>query len=411
MAGRSARKRSRNVSQEKLMNFSKKAFSLFAYLAVTLLLTAVMVHFFKAGSGKKGIDQIVLMSKFYSSPEEFKDLVFNSFQDHEAELNMLLDSTYSDKTRRDSLQQIVHRIFGQNLDSKSKRIVTLIVERQDMELMEKIKYAEEELQHEIFTSREKELFREKFAEISKLFLILNNESNNNKLAACMHVVRMESFNPMYHYSAIRSIIEFAFNYVDPGNIGTFTQQLLIDRAYSDDHELKSWELKGFNLLQAEEVDSSFHVLGGFIDDINSDIDVEDKKAAKFDLISTFIKELNAGNYSVFKKEYPDVVKNVLVENLEWVFEEYANSAQDAHQMLEAFEFLVEIGHFDIDYFRKHSNYFNEFAYVLSDVQPLEKRFKMAYELKDYLQTLSIDIHDVNRKEYIEIMDMIIFYSE
>lgn len=411
MVQRSARKRSRNTTREKLVNFTRKALHLMGYLAVTLLFTAVMVHFFKAGSGKKGIDQIVLMSKFYSSPEEFKDLVFNSFKDQEDELSVLLDTTYSDKSRRDSLHQIVHRIFGQNLDSKSKRIVTMIVERQDMKLLEKIKYAEEELEHEIFTTREKELFREKFAEIAKLFLILNSEDNNSKLDACMYVIRMESFNPMYHYSAIRSIIEFAFNYVDKENVGIFTQQLLIDRAYSDDHELKSWELKGFNLLQAEEVDSSFHVLRGFINDVKNDKEVIDKKAAIFKLIEDFTVQLNEGDYTVFKKEYPIVVEDVLVRNLEWVFEEYAKAAQDAHQMLMVFEFLVEIGHFDIEYFKKHSNYFNDFAYTLSDVMPLEKRFKMAYELKDYLQNLSIDIHDVNRKEYIEIMDMIIFYSE
>ena len=383
---------------------TQKFFQFVGYMVSTLLITGILVHFFKAGDVHKGWDQLVFIGRFYSSPEQFKEIVQDSFRDLEHDFTYL-DSLDVDNVHKDSLYDIVHTILGEYLDPRSKRVVSMIVERRDLDLLEKIKYAEEELQKDMYSFREKEVFQEKFAEISKLFFVLSNEGNDAKLEACSHIIKMESFNPMYHYSAIRSIIEFTFNFVDEKNIGRFTKELLLERAYSD-HKLVDWEIRGFNLLQAEEVDSAFLVFEKHIDWVEHDPSIENAEQEVFRLISRFITQLNENDYGVFRKEYPEEVEAILIRHLEWLYTEFAKSAETAHEKLEVFEFLVEISHFDIRYFKEHSQSFNNFAYALYEL-PVEEKVPIAQELKEYFATLKIDVHEIDRDYFVGVMDKII----
>ena len=382
----------------------QKLFQFIGYMTITLIITAALVHFFKAGDAKKGWKQLVFMGRFYSSPEHFKEIVQTSFEDMDHDFSYL-DSIAIDDVHRDSLYNIVHKITGQYLDPRSKRVVSMLAERRDLTILEKVKYAESELQKDIYSFREKEIFQEKFAEISKLFFVLSTESNNAKLEACAHIIKMESFNPMYHYSAIRSIIEFTFNFVDRSNIGRFTKELLLDRAYSD-HELKEWEIKGFNLLQAEEVDSAFKVFDKYIEWAEHDPTSDYPKREVFTLISRFVKQLNENDYGVFRREYPEEVEKILIKNLEWIYMEFAKSSQTVHERLEAFEFLVEISHFDIQYFEDHSESFVDLAYALYDL-PRKEKINMANELIEYFRTLKIDVHEIDRDYFVAALQKII----
>ncbi len=364
-----------------------KTFKFIAYIVVTTLFTGLMVHFLKAGDIHKGWEQLVFFGKFYSSPEDLKEKVYKSFSEAETEYELVKDRF--EEIERDSLNRIIHSIFGTYLDPKSQTIISMLVERKDMTLTEKVKYAEKEFESDAFSSKEKEKFREKFAEVSKLFFLFSDEDNFEKVKACTHIIKMESFNPMYHYNAIRSTIEFAFNFTDINNIGFFTKELMLDRAFAD-HKMKDWEIQGFTELQAEEVDSAFKVFHGYLEEIKKS-ELKNKDSLIFHHINVFIDQLNDTSFLVLEKEYPTQLMDVVVKNLKTIFLELRNSKSTAYQELVALKLLSEIGHFEFNFFIKYDDLFYEFMEDIESL-PAEEKHDLLSEFIDHLEHISSETY-------------------
>ena len=392
-------RRIRRPKEDKLIIVLDRFIKVLGYTLVAVFLSGLITHFYKAGGIRKGWNEIMFMGKFYQSDEDMKEMVFRSYEELEHEYRML---NSLDAYHRDSLYATIHNIFGKYLDPRSKLAVMHIVERQDLGLLEKIKIAEEDLTKDIvFPERERELFLEKFAEIAKLFFIFSDEGNLEKLRACSHIITLESFNPMYHYYSIRSIIEFAFNFADEHSLGYLAKELLLDRAYSD-HEMQDWELRGFHQLQATEVDSAFHVFMKYVDIKMANPTPENKDAAYL-LIQNFMNQLNENDFGVFQKEYPSEVEFVLVNNLHDLYIHLYEVADQPSQKLFAFKTLMEIGHFDVRFFNKYKDMFSLF---LDSCRPLPRpqRIKLYMLMKSELEGLHMDVSKINRQHYLTVLD-------
>lgn len=351
-------------------------------------------HFHSTGSIERGFNQLKYMVTYFKADNSYKNMMSQSYQDA-IEEKLLLDSLYHGDLSQDSIYHFTHEIFGSYLDNKSKRIVTIIIERSDLTLMEKIKHAEEELQKDFFTNREKELFRQRFAEIAKLFFLLNDESDDNKLEAGIYMINLESFNPMDHYNTIKSIIDFTFHYTNEVNIGELTRALLLDRAYGD-HVMQEWELEGFHDLQAEEVDSSFQHLHQYIQKAK----YEKNPELIYNLINDFAHHMSHEDFSIFNQRYPQAIRNMLLTNMKLLYEESVNLTGDPKYLVVSMELLLEIGKLDERFYRKNIKLFNSFIESLDDLDPVDKDIAVD-RLRSIINKINIQKLAVNEKYFLD----------
>lgn len=351
-------------------------------------------HFKTTGSIDRGMEQLKYMGTYFTSGNDYKDLMSQSYREAIQE-KLLLDSLYHGDLTKDSIYHFTHEIFGSYLDNKSKRIVTLIIERSDLTLMEKIQFAEKELQKDFFTNREKELFRQRFAEIAKLFFLLSDESIDNKLDAAVYMIRLESFNPMNHYNTVKSIIDFSFHYTNEKNIGALTRALLLDRAYGD-HVMKDWELEGFHSLQSEEVDSSFNHLHHYIQTAKLTGD----QSLLFEIIRDFVVEMGKEDFAVYRVSHPEPIKKILIKNLKEVYRESLHFSNNPTQLVVCIELLLEIGKYDSRFYKKNIKIFNSFIEGM-DKMPAEKQQESVERLQTVITKLRLEKVAVNEKYFLD----------